>query len=375
MRSKVSKDAILKYIVEDFIQTAEPVGSKNLVSRHHLDSSSATVRNLMATLEKEGLIEKPHTSAGRVPSTAGYQYYLEKLAGDGRGKKSSASGAAADFNREFALSLKSKTQSVESTITQACKILSDVTSLATVVLGSDGASEKLVSVSVTPISERAATVILVTDRGHVESKTFAVPKGSSLQAITYGMKLLNDRLTGTPLKDLQAKVKTMEPILKTQVGKDFQIVMEAFAEACISFTRKRVKAYGGNKLMELPEFSEDDSFRRAVSALMDEGAPPPASTPVKAQVSRDTAVNLDPDNDISVVTKRISIPGLPGADIAIVGPTRMDYRRVFDALGALTSQVMKLFGFDEESGDESPGETIEIEDGDPPESREKGAAT
>ena len=365
------KDIILKYIVEDFIQTAEPVGSKNLLAKHRLDLASATIRNVMMELEKDGLIEKTHTSSGRVPTTAGYQYYLEKLADEGPSQKANPEGD--EFDREFAMALSSRTASVENTISEACKILSQVTQLATVVLGQDGSKERLVSVTVTPISDRAATVILVTDQGHVESKTFSVPKGSSLQAITYGMKLLDERLKGTPLGGLESKVKTIEPILKSQVGRDFQIVLQAFAEACLSFSKKKVEAYGGTKLMELPEFSEDTSFRRAVSALLGGGTPPPGEGSVETRIKHDVQVVMNPEHDVSVVKKFISLPGIPDAEIDIVGPIRMDYRRVLAALDAMSSRIMHLLGFDEalELEDASPddddegGELIEIEEGEP----------
>ena len=365
------KDIILKYIVEDFIQTAEPVGSKNLLAKHRLDLASATIRNVMMELEKDGLIEKTHTSSGRVPTTAGYQYYLEKLADEGQSQKANPEGD--EFDREFAMALSSRTASVENTISEACKILSQVTQLATVVLGQDGSKERLVSVTVTPISDRAATVILVTDQGHVESKTFSVPKGSSLQAITYGMKLLDERLKGTPLGGLESKVKTIEPILKSQVGRDFQIVLQAFAEACLSFSKKKVEAYGGTKLMELPEFSEDTSFRRAVSALLGGGTPPPGEGSVETRIKHDVQVVMNPEHDVSVVKKFISLPGIPDAEIDIVGPIRMDYRRVLAALDAMSSRIMHLLGFDEalELEDASPddddegGELIEIEEGEP----------
>lgn len=349
------KDLILKFIVEDFIQTAQPVGSKSLLEKHKLDLCPATIRNVMAALEKEGLLEKTHTSSGRVPSTAGYRYYLEHISAASEPEK-----AETGFEKEFAIAFRSKTQSVEETVSQACRILSEVTSLATVVLGESGGEEQLVSVSFIPISEKAATVVLVTSMGHVENKTFTLPQGANLQAVSYGMKLLNDRLTGTKLKDLTARAKALEPILKTQVGRDFQIVVQAFVEACLSFAKKKVKSYGGNRLLQLPEFSDDDQFRKAVGSILGEGTPPPGEK-VTAQVSPSTHVAIDKENDISIVTKRFSVPGLPATDISVLGPTRMDYRKVLDALSALAKVMFEFYGIplpeDKSEGeDEKSGE-------------------
>ena len=105
-------DQILKFIVEDFIRTSQPVGSQNLIKDHNLSYSSATIRNDMAKLEKEGLIEKRHTSGGRVPSTKGLQYYIDHLKDDEVENSTAVDG----FDKEFAMVFRNKAQSFEDMI-------------------------------------------------------------------------------------------------------------------------------------------------------------------------------------------------------------------------------------------------------------------
>jgi heat-inducible transcriptional repressor len=119
------EDQILKLIVEHFIKTAEPVGSQTLLEVYHLPFSSATIRSEMNSLEKEGYLEKTHTSSGRVPSGKGYTYYVEHLREEN-----------VDESVKYALSkvLEQKTKSVEEVVKESCEILSHMTNLASVVL-------------------------------------------------------------------------------------------------------------------------------------------------------------------------------------------------------------------------------------------------
>ena len=163
------KDQILKCIVEEFIRTAAPVGSKTLLEKYKLDCSSATIRNAMAELEEEGYLEKQHVSSGRVPSAKGYQYYLEKL-----DNSSLAGSVDLQFQREFQNVLKSKSQSMEDVLSQSCEMLSEMTNTATLVLGPHASQESLVSVQMLRLSPKAAMGIFITDSGYVEKKTFVL---------------------------------------------------------------------------------------------------------------------------------------------------------------------------------------------------------
>ena len=156
------KQTLLKLIVEDFIKTAEPVGSNYLIQKYNLNISSATIRNEMNALEKEGLLEKTHTSSGRVPSNEGYKYYIENLR-----NSQIDENVKNEINTIF-----SKTASVDEVLKESCEILSHMTNLASVVLGPSADEERLVSIQLVPINSFTVTAIFVTDKGYVENKTF-----------------------------------------------------------------------------------------------------------------------------------------------------------------------------------------------------------
>ena len=158
------KDKLLKLIVEDFIKTAEPVGSNYLIKKYDLPISSATIRNEMNALEKEGLLEKTHISSGRVPSTKGYEYYIEHLRNNKIDDKMKN-----ELNKVFSNSI-----TVEEILKESCEILSHMTNLASVVLGPSAEEEHLVSIQLIPLSLNSVTAIFVTDRGYVENKTFTI---------------------------------------------------------------------------------------------------------------------------------------------------------------------------------------------------------
>jgi heat-inducible transcriptional repressor len=216
------EEQILKLIVEYFIKTAEPVGSQTLLDAYHLPYSSATIRNEMNSLEKEGYLEKTHTSSGRVPSGKGYTYYVEHLREE-----------TVDDSVKFALQkvLDQKTKSVEEVIKESCEILSNMTNLASVVLGPKVNEEHLLSVQIIPLSEKTATAVFVTDKGYVENKTFIIDQTMSLNDVKKTVDLLNQRLTGTSIADLVPKMEAMKPALTDYVvGHDvvYQAILGAF---------------------------------------------------------------------------------------------------------------------------------------------------
>ena len=194
-------DTILKYIVEYFIKNAQPVGSHTLIDEYHLPYSSATIRNEMFALEKMGLIEKTHSSSGRVPSSKGYKYYCEHL----RNKN-----VDEQLKHSLQTVLDQKVQSIEEVIKESCKILSHMTSLVSVVMGSDEKGERLANVQLIPISENTITAVFVTDKGYVENKTFIIPSDIKTNEIVDCVKLLNDRLKGTPVSQLVEKMEALK---------------------------------------------------------------------------------------------------------------------------------------------------------------------
>jgi heat-inducible transcriptional repressor len=350
------QDQILKLIVEEFIATATPVGSKTLMEKYHLDYSSATIRNDMMELEEEGLIEKTHASSGRVPSAKGYKYYVEHLQAEG--------GADVDsqFKKEFQLILAKKSQSIEDVMNQSCQILSDMTNMATVVLGGDAQAEHLISVSVVPISDKAATAIFVTDKGYVQNKTFVIHNEKEAKDIMKCVEVLNKRLTGTSLDQLGNKIEALKPILTSVLGKSSDLIMEAFVEAFVKFAKDRLYTTGAQKLLELPEYGEDKKKLQNVLDLLND---PDKLEEFMESESEDDGTGIcfskSPDDDVAVVTQDFKINGLPSTTkVAVVGPQRMNYKKIIATLGYISQEINKYFAADDSQGAEtSKGEKKE----------------
>lgn len=167
------QELILKAIVEEFINTAEPIGSKTLVELYGLNYSSATIRNEMNFLENAGYLEKTHTSSGRVPSTNGYRYYVEHLL-----------NANLDDKEKYQLqSVFNEDIPFEDIIQKSCDILSNMTNLTSLVLGPDSNKQCLSHIRLFPLDEKSAVAVIITDNGHTENKTFHFDEDVSLSLI------------------------------------------------------------------------------------------------------------------------------------------------------------------------------------------------
>ena len=338
-------DAILKLIVEYFIKHAQPVGSQTLIEEYNLPYSSATIRNEMYALEKMGLIEKPHTSAGRVPSSQGYKYYCEYL----RDK-------TVDDSLKYSLQtvLNQKMKSVEEIIKQSCEIISHMTNLVSVVMGPDEKSECLAKVQLIPISENTMTAIFVTDKGYVENKTFIVPNDMKVEEVIKCVDVLNQRLTGTPIPDLVEKMESLKPIIQDYVV-SHDVLYQAMLETLLRFASDRMSLYGREELFNHPEFKNDAEALYRVMKLLDNQS---IFKNVDKELSKqddDLLVkigDIEGNPDVSLVTAKIKIGDEGENMISLVGPKRMDYDKALAAIEYLVEELNKYFS---ENGGDSDG--------------------
>ena len=328
------RDRILKLIVEHFIKTAQPVGSQTLINEYGLDYSSATIRAEMNALESDGLLEKTHTSSGRVPSSKGYRYYIDNL------RERSVSD---EFKYQMQTILDQKTQSIENVIKESCEILSQMTSLASIVLGPNAKEEKLASVQIIPLSNSSATCVFVTDQGYVENKTFALSEEVQLCDIENCVKLLNERLKGTAISELVPKMEAIRPLLNDYVI-DQDVIYQAMLEAFVGFAKDRLNAYGKDNLFEQPEFANDAAKIRHLLELFES---PEIFREVDGETEGDISIHIggtsEEDEDVSIVSAKVKIPGKKEGSIAIVGPKRMDYDQVVSAMEYLIEELEKRY--------------------------------
>lgn len=336
------KDIVLKCIVEEFIKTAEPVGSKTLLEKYHLNCSSATIRNTMVELEKEGLIEKTHVSSGRIPSAKGYQYYL-----DHKSDNELLESVSFDFQKEFKNLLSARSQSIEDVLSKSCHMISELTNTATVFLGQRASEEKLISIQFIKLSEDQALGMFITDSGYIEKKTFLLKNtGLSYEAASKAINILDKRLQGTKVTEVEEKVRSLLPIISETIGNDSGVLLRIFLEAIVSFAEKRFAVYGKKNLLSLPEFAADTrSFLQAIDILDNPDKLERTMTRQDDLGNIQVGFTSSKNGDLAIVTKSIN----DNDKIAVIGPKRMDYQKILSALEYVAYMLNNYFNGEDQS--------------------------
>lgn len=324
------RELILKYTVELFVKTAVPVGSNTLLENYHLPFSSATIRAEMNALEEMGYLEKTHISSGRVPSSKGYQYYVDHL----RGTRLDDS-----MKMQIQALVDTKSKSIDDVITKSCEILSQMTNLASVVLGPSSEQETLKSVQLIPLSNRSATAVFITNQGYVEHKTFVLPPETNMKDLEKVVDIFNERLQGTKISEVIPKIQSLKPLLSDYVL-ETQVLYDAFTEAFVRYAKDRLRLYGKESLLEQPEFINDAEKIRKLITILDD----PEKIKQLAAHEGDISVNIgEVEGELSVITSTFKVPGREDGAIALVGPKRMDYTLVMSALEYVTDALEKYF--------------------------------
>ncbi len=322
------QNTILKLIVERYIKEPIPVGSK--VISKAINCSSATVRNEMSALENQGLLEKTHTSSGRVPSEAGYRYYVDNLM---ELKKMNAEDML-KLQRVF----KNQQLALSDVITKSLQVISDMMNYATVVLGSKSHENLLKHLEVIPIDDENMTVIIVTDKGHVEHKNIRLTD-VSLEEIKKTVALINNLISGTPIDEIVEKLEyEIKPIIGNYVRQHEQLY-NAFYHVFTDFTNQEVNVMGRNKMLEQPEFSSNiEKIKNVYNKL--------ESNEILSNIEEDDDNNIrvyigkenNIDNDVTVIQTKFK-KGKEEGTIAIIGPKRMEYDRVVGLLEYMKENI------------------------------------
>ena len=328
---------IFKYIVEEYIETGEPVGSKLLMTKYKLPYSSATIRNEMSFLEKQGLLDKTHTSSGRVPSKKGYHFYVETLLQPNVDDtvKNQVSTLFANTNR-----------SLNEIIEQCCEMISQLTNLTTVALGNSSSFEKFQNITLVPLGKHNVTAIIVTDKGHVENRTFSVKDQSMMDDLTACVGVINDTMQGTPIDDVVEKLENdVRPILNVKV-KEHEVLFNAFLEAFMKFAKQNVYFSGRDNILYQPEYNDVNKLRKLVSAFENSSnwklLEPTSDSEdgVTVRIGEETPFN--DLNDVSVVSATFDTGKESKGSISVVGPTRMPYEQVVSLVEYVRDSIEKL---------------------------------
>ena len=322
------QNSILKEIVERYIKDPTPVGSKTLSKK--LKCSSATIRNEMMALEDLGLLEKTHTSSGRIPSEAGYRYYVDNLM------------ELKKMNAEDMLKLqvvfKNQQLALSDVITKSLQVISDMMNYTTVVLGSNSHENLLKQIEVIPIDEESMIVIIVTDKGHVEHKNMKL-KDVSLDEVQKTVSLINNLISGTPIDEVSNKLEfEIKPIIGKYV-KQHEQLYNAFYHVFNDFQSGNVNVVGRNKMLEQPEFSSNiEKIKKVFNKLEDKetlrGIEEDEDNNIKVYIGNENNI----DSDVTVIKTKFKSGNEEGT-IAIIGPKRMEYDRVVGMLEYMKENI------------------------------------
>lgn len=333
MRLDERKRRVLQAIVEDYIATAEPVGSRTIARKYQLGVSPATIRNEMADLEDLGLIEQPHTSAGRVPSDKGYRFYVDWLMADRQLTQGEQDLIHAAFEARIG--------KLHSLINNTARLLSDATKYTALVLGPRRDKAVFQHLSIVPLRDGQALIMLVTDNGMVENRIITVPPDIELEALERISVIVNHYLRGQTIDQLsRGTIRALE----TELSQYRQILDETLelVHAPKSGDRDdRVVVGGQLNILEQPEFRDFDKVRAVLSALQQETVIEKLLThgDRSFQITIGVEHGLPELADCSLVKATYAIDGRPLGTIGVLGPKRMQYDRVAAIVKFVSAQL------------------------------------
>ncbi|RID83791.1 heat-inducible transcriptional repressor HrcA [Mesobacillus zeae] len=324
---------ILQVIVDDFIRYALPVGSRSLSKKEEISFSSATIRNEMADLEELGFIEKTHTSSGRIPSEKGYRYYVDHLLAPQKVKTADVQIIKSIYAERI--------YELEKIVQKSARILSEMTSYTSIVLGPAVKDNRLRRLQIVPLNADTAIAIIVTDTGHVENRTFHFPANISPGEVEKMVNILNERLAGVPLVDLNAKIYKEIAVLLRQHIQNYDLMTEVLAETFKIPSNEKVFFGGKTNMLKQPDFTDLDKVRGLMAMIeQEEGISEmirrnPEGINVKIGRENNNSVM----ENCSLITATYSIGAEKIGTIALLGPTRMEYSRVIPLLKFISADM------------------------------------
>lgn len=329
------QEELLKEIVETYIQTFRPVGSSSLVDKFKV--SSATIRNDMAELESLGYIEKEHTSSGRVPSEAGYKYYVNNLM-----KPKEITGEDVIKLQQI---LSNNELVVSDAVTKCMEIISDITHYTSVVIGPSKSDNTLKQISIIPINEdedeKRVVALLVTNKGIVENKQVIIPDNINMQELIKTSEIINKFLVGTPIDKVSERLELeVKPKIK-DVIKRYEEVCSFFQNAFHDFTMDNsdIIFSGKTNILDYKEYEEPNKLKEMISKLEDQEL-------VKNINTTDEGINVyigeetEFDKDVTIIKTHYKVGNDEGT-LAIIGPKRMEYDKVVTLLNFLKNYIEK----------------------------------
>ena len=332
------KKKVLRSIVDLYIRTAEPVGSKAIAELPDMNYSSATIRNEMAELTTMGYLEQPHTSAGRIPSAAGYRLYVDELMAEYR--------LSIDEAHSINTAIEEKMQRVDKLVEKVAKLVSQATDLPAISVASRQGSAKVKRYELILAGSGSFILVLMLSNEEVVNKLIKLPLNVGENDLKLLCALLNATMTDIYPEEFTAAL--MERVMASAgaAASLVPVIVEFAVDTLHRSTSTNMAVAGQARLLRHPEYRDIDKAQRMMTTLDEDAL---VNLPAVMQNANGTRVLVGPENvaeelkDTSVVMTKFDIgDGLQGM-IGVVGPTRMDYAKVTARLSYFAESLSKMF--------------------------------
>lgn len=331
------KSRVLQAIIQDYVLTAEPVGSRTLARKYRFGLSPATIRNEMSDLEELGFLEQPHTSAGRVPSNRGYRYFVDRL------MEAHDLGPTEEEQIEHAF--QRRVHEIDTLIQHTARLLSEATHYASIVSGPRVRQSALQHLQILPLPGDKAMLVMVTDTGMVENQVIDLPEVTLLELQQFS-DTVSGHLRGLSLEQIGA---TALQDLRRQLGK-----YRALLDQTLEFLRgeqeagdDRVYIGGTRNMLSQPEFRDVNKVRTLLDVLEQEeavqdllGETPPGQG---VSIAIGEEIRYREMQDCSVITATYRIGGRTIGRIGVLGPRRMEYAKVAAIVDEVARRLTDTF--------------------------------
>jgi heat-inducible transcriptional repressor len=336
MRMDERKMRILRAIIDDYILTGVPVGSRTISKKYETGLSSATIRNEMSDLEELGFLDQPHVSAGRIPSAKAYRLYVDGLL---------QAGIIPDDSAESVLGhLSGRVHQMEEVIDHAARVLSSLTHYTAVIVSPKGVEPRLKTIQLVPVSAGGALAVIVTDQGIIRDSVIRVSPDMDSDTLYAISRTLTNELSGLTLSEA---CRALPVIIRRMEGNDeiLRGLYGYFTEGQKPRT-PHVAVGGTSNMLSYPEYSDVDKARTFLSLMETHDK---LAEIIRGSGELAFTVRIGPETgvpemaDCSIVTATYSTRGGQQGTIGVIGPTRMRYSRVISVLNMMGHHLTDMF--------------------------------
>lgn len=331
---------VLYAIINSYINSAEPIGSRTITKQYDLGVSSATIRNEMSDLEELGYLNKPHLSAGRIPSDKAYRLYVNEIL---KNKKSKIDLTKKD---EIKRILASESREVEQLLQNSAKVLSTITSYTALAISPQLKGSKIKHIQLIPIDSWQILMVLVTNTGIVKNSIFRLNKEVPEEQITVMSNLLNDKLKGLSVDEIDEKIS--DNIIREIY--DYKTIIDGIMpiinQSMEDIDNVDLYADGITKILNFPEYKDLEKAKSFISFIEDKDLV--VDLLLNNSLSQDIEITIgneniyDPIKDCSIITTTYKLGDMTIGKIGIIGPTRMDYLKLINTLHLFSVNMTEI---------------------------------